>query len=131
MFNRANGESDGLKLKDFVKETLLSIFDAVQEAGDEVRNDTGRKGVIAPIWGEVKNAQGNGQIIEFDVAVTVSAGKENAGNAGIRVISAIEFGKSSNRKSENSSISRVRFNVPVIMPSTVIQDEQPVPTEES
>lgn len=53
--------------------------------------------------------------IEFDVAVTVSEGDSLEGNAGIKVwgLGAGVKGKEDNK---NETVSKVKFNVPVVYP---------------
>ena len=57
----------------------------------------------------------NQQNIDFDVAVTVVEGKETGGKAGISVWS-IGAGVSGKSESSSSTVSRIKFEIPVELP---------------
>ena len=63
------------------------------------------------------NAAGEHHIqkVEFDVAVTVTDKNSSWGKAGIRIIS-IELGGELSKGTELSTVSRIKFAIPVIPP---------------
>ncbi len=56
------------------------------------------------------------QLVEFDVAVTVTEGKETKGGIGV-VMGAVALGSSGKSDTHNSSISRLRFSIPIALPN--------------
>ena len=54
--------------------------------------------------------------IEFDVAVTVSEGKETKGGIGI-LVGSIGLGSQGKSDSEHSAVSRLKFRVPFVLPN--------------
>jgi len=53
--------------------------------------------------------------VEFDIAVTVDTGASAKGGIGI-VVCAVNLGSVNESDMKNSSMSRIRFRVPVILP---------------
>jgi hypothetical protein len=106
-----------MELKDFITSTLVAISQGV-EAARAVSNK------IAPMcqFNDNKTASGLrtashtpvGQV-EFDVAVTVQDSSGTGVKAGIAVVSFISGATSTNLNtaSQNSTISRVKFSVPI------------------
>jgi hypothetical protein len=56
------------------------------------------------------------QLVEFDVAVTATDGKESKGGIGV-VMGAIALGSTAKTDSQNSPISRLRFSIPIALPN--------------
>jgi len=104
--------SDNLSLKDFIKEALLEICNAVEE----VRKD---KSYVAK---HTSTTAGSEQAthVEFDIAVSVTDTKSKTNNDEQRVgISVLKIGAGVDKKKEegsestNSKVSRIKFSVPV------------------
>jgi hypothetical protein len=119
-----------MNLQQFIKETLVQITQgivdadqAVSETGaavnprDVVHNKTGE----GPYGYYAEDRKGHYrrtvQSIEFDVVVTVTEGTETKGGIGIHV-GAIGLGSSGKSDKENSSESRIRFSVPLLIPNS-------------
>ena len=114
-----------MELREFVKTTLLDVIGAVVDAGREMSKDeryTGafinpttvvhEKRVIAHYSGGLSVHD-----VSFDVAVT--AEKSSQGKAGIAVVfSAIGVGGQKANASSDSTVSRIRFSIPVAYPPT-------------
>ncbi|MDQ2069204.1 hypothetical protein [Natronospira bacteriovora] len=111
-----------MELKEFITETLTQIVDGVSDAKQAAEKSDS---IINPaIAGTAANKDGgfffpamNGQIatlIDFDVSLSITEGKDS--KAGINVASGlISLGGSGQSSSENSSLTRVRFNIPVVL----------------
>ncbi|MBU1487110.1 hypothetical protein KKH56_03560 [bacterium] len=104
-----------MKLKEFVSGSLMEIFEGVKEVHDKM-------GKIYP-GGMPENyiRQGHflttdrkiGSFVEFDVAVTVS--EESGTKGGIGVFSGlINLGTSGESSKSDTSLSRVKFQVPIV-----------------
>ena len=111
-----------MDLKDFVAETLKQIIDGVAEAGDYYAE---RGGSINSRSLRYRNTEGSqlvhqqkgqmGQLIEFDVALTAVEGTEIKGGIGV-FVGAIGLGSQGKSDTSNTSVSRVKFAVPVLLP---------------
>ncbi len=56
------------------------------------------------------------QLVDFDVALTVKEGTETKGGIGI-FVGAFGVGSQGQSSAENASLSRVKFVVPITLPS--------------
>lgn len=111
-----------MDLRDFVAETLIQIADGVKQAQEKT---TGTGARVNPrLTGGATHAAQHGflpasgapaQIVQFDVALTVKEGTGTKGGIGI-FAGAITIGSSGQSNAENSSISRVKFCVPLSLP---------------
>lgn len=111
-----------MDLKEFVSQTLSQIIDGVTDAQDSV-SDKG--GEINPHLntsheqlgkqGFLFTSEGPAQIVQFDVALTVTEGTGTKGGIGI-FAGAINLGSSGESSAQNSSVSRVKFSVPLRLP---------------
>jgi hypothetical protein len=102
-----------MDLKDFVKQALVDITSAVEEAKDispvsiapgYVSTEKGRSTITDP------------QFIEFDVATTVveSSSTSGSGGAKISVVGVgISLGGERGVTANHESVSRVKFQIPV------------------
>lgn len=108
-----------MDLKTFIAESLSQISDGIREAQ---KNCTGA--IISPRV--VYNENGTPriddrpkfyapQMVEFDVAVTVTEADGDKGGGKIGV-SFLNIGGEISSSSENSSTSRIRFEIPVVWP---------------
>lgn len=103
-----------MELKDFVKATLLETMNAIHEAQTEWKK-TVDKGAINPAWEDTSELYRHVREIEFDVAVTAATNASGKANAGIKVL-ALDIGAGGQVNSENSTVSRIKFVVPVVPP---------------
>jgi hypothetical protein len=107
-----------MELKNFISETLVEIQTGVQDAISQlVALDA--KGAVNPVFREVGRA--HIQTVEFDIAVTVADKTAGAGKAGIQVIG-LGVGGKVETQVETSHISRIRFSIPLIPPTTTVRD---------
>jgi hypothetical protein len=117
-----------MKLDDFVSETLKQIIKGVVSA-QEFGNTQNAK--VNPITARFNSAtegrtycQETGvplQGVTFDVAVTVAEEHTSAGEGGS--VGSISVSPAGSNSTQNSSISRIKFEVPVLLPTTGKQVE--------
>ncbi len=89
-----------MELKDFVKNVLVDLVNAVEEARSGSERDMHLRG------------DNEGDIV-FDIAVTVEESKAGGGKAGIKVWGLIEAGGDASKEIKNSTVSRIKFGVHV------------------
>lgn len=120
-----------MNLKDFIKESIVEISEAINEANEEL---SGKGAIVNParvhvygdkessVYGYVLDPDENESLrrpvhlLNFDVAVTASETEGTKGGASIKVAG---FGLGVNGKEEtnNSINSRITFNLPVSLPT--------------
>jgi hypothetical protein len=61
-------------------------------------------------------------LIEFNVAVVATDGKETGGGVGLKVLGAVDLGAKGASSSKQSTESRLKFSIPVALPRS-----EPVP----
>lgn len=111
-----------MELKDFIKSTISQIIDSVSDL-NEVYKD--KDATINPLsFVRIKDMQsvqtGSGERlltnVEFDLTVSIDESKNTDGK--VNVMSCVIGGGASKSHTEgNSSISRVRFSIPVVLPA--------------
>jgi len=115
---------ENMELKDFISEALTQIIEGVNEANNTLKANGAE--INPPLMGGIDYAAKHGgglqtssgnyaQIVEFDIAVTTTQGKGTKGGIGI-VAGAINLGSSGQSNTENTSISKIKFNVPLALP---------------
>jgi hypothetical protein len=114
-----------MDLKEFIAETLVQIVDGVSDARERVKD----KGVgVNPQMSTTHEHAGKqgllhvdgptfAQVIQFDVALTVVEGKGTKGGIGI-FAGGIALGSSGQSQTENSSVSRIKFSIPLVLPTS-------------
>lgn len=111
-----------MDLREFVRETLVEIQYGVHAAIKECIADKEFRGAINPVWGTGWDAitREHVRLVEFDVAVTVSEASSVDGKAGIKVFSIAEAGAGGSAKTENSTVSHIKFSVPIVPATTIV-----------
>ena len=108
-----------MDIKEFTKETITQIVNAVREA-NELISDYGASIPTDYFQGSraitsYKDGEKNIIDVEFDVAVSAVESANVGGGAGIKV-AAINIGLGANSQNENSTLSRVKFTLPLVLP---------------
>lgn len=109
-----------MDLKEFVSQTLIQICEGVTTAKDAVQE---AGGVINPSLATIPKETlhvGSGiiaEVVEFDVAVTVSKGTGTKGGIGI-FVAPLALGSQGESKAATESISRIKFKVSIVLPSS-------------
>ena len=121
-----------MKLKDFVAETLKELIDGVIDPQDYCSAKGASINSTTIVYQIQDSSQmmdqrdgRRAQMVEFDVAVTATEGTETKGGIGV-FVGAIGLGSQGKSDSANSSVSRIKFSIPVVLPSGT-----PVPTSGS
>jgi hypothetical protein len=114
-----------LKLSDFVRETITEIVNGVQSSKDTVKEAGGQVGgLVGDYKGGHFSAFANQNRlgdysatteVNFDVAVTTSDESGKSGGAGI-FVAAIGIGGKSESVTSNTTVSRIQFTVPLVLP---------------
>ena len=91
-----------MELKEFVKQVIIDLDQAVSEANAKTKRDIRFKGVK-----ERRTA------LEFDVAVTVESKASATGGGEIKVWGIAEAGAKGSMESTNSTVSRVSFGIDI------------------
>lgn len=111
---------EAMKLQDFVSGTLKQIINGVKEAQEEASEAGAQISPDSHLCDENNNylfcAGKLVEHVEFDVAVITSEAKETKAGLGIFVAG---LGVGARGKSDDSSIStsRIKFSVPLVLPS--------------
>jgi hypothetical protein len=116
-----------MELQDFIKNTLVQIARGIESAAAELK---GSKAMVNPrnvatahvedgnVYGYLNTQKKFYKVvqkIDFDVAVTAEKTKETKGGLGISVGS-INVGTQGRSENAGSTISRIRFSVPMVLP---------------
>ncbi|MXR68755.1 hypothetical protein GNT65_08735 [Shewanella sp. JBTF-M18] len=119
-----------MELKDFIKEAIKDISEAISESNSEL-SEIGAivnpervytSGKDEELYGYMlKNEETDDfrrpvHSIEFDVAVSTLTKKDGKEGVGVNVVG-ISLGKDSKQADENNSSSRLQFSIPVAMPT--------------
>ncbi len=111
-----------MKLQEFVSETLKEIIKGVKEAQEYAATQDAKINPSAEYRGDRKlqilvdsATHEHLQNVEFDVAVTSTEGTAKEGGAGV-FVAAIGIGAKRTSDTSSSSISRIKFTVPVLLP---------------
>ena len=108
-----------MDIKEFTKETITQIVSAVCEANELIAG-AGASIPTERIYGsqvvtDNENRQRNIVNVEFDVAVSAVESAKVGGGAGIKVAT-FNVGLGANSQNENSTVSRVKFTLPLVLP---------------
>jgi hypothetical protein len=88
-----------MELKEFVKDVLIQLDQAVDEARASMSRDVSFVGTE------------NQRVVEFDIAVTVESAAEKTGGGGIKVLELIKAEGKISSENKNSSVSRIKFGI--------------------
>jgi hypothetical protein len=117
-----------MELQEFIKESLIQIVEGVSEAQEEVRS----KGAVInptnlqfdskqiPGTGNTEKDKNISRLIDFDIAVTTTEGSKTKGGIGIHV-GMIGLGSTGQSEAQNSSMSRLKFSVPILFPGVPME----------
>ena len=113
-----------MDLREFIAQTLAQIVEGIGDAQGRVKD---RGAIVNPIL-HTSHEQAGKQgflrsgdlfvpIVQFDVALTVVEGTGTKGGIGV-FAGAFTLGSSGQSQSESSSVSRVKFSVPITLPAS-------------
>lgn len=102
-----------MELQEFVTKTLQQILEGVKDAQNIVSKEHGA--VNPEVYGSPKGLTVHGnrplEYVDFDVAVATSEGSDLSGG-----ISVMGIGAKGATSGESSSVSRIKFRVPIALP---------------
>lgn len=107
--------TDGITLKEYVKETLLSITEAVIEAQQVSASGSliGRA-PLESLNKFTRDLQGNTVThVDFDVATTVEASQTGGASGSVKVVALGGLSAGGQKAEKYSGVSRVAFSVPL------------------
>ena len=108
-----------MELREFVRSTLLEIVAGVSDAQEALIEDGSTAVINAGATSNLKQHHEGGrrtlEMVQFDVALTVTETTDK-GIGGRLSIAAASIGTQRGASIENSEVSRVRFQVPVVLP---------------
>ncbi len=112
-----------MDLKEFVTQTLTQIIEGVRGAqtcgkdlSAEVNPDLQTSAELAGKQGFLGASGQYVPIVQFDVAITVTEGTGTKGGIGV-FAGAISLGSLGQSQNESSSVSRVKFSIPIRLPN--------------
>ncbi len=109
-----------MELQEFVRDTIRQVIKGIQVAKDELATE-GVWAAINPNWKDTPMSEKHILAIDFDVAVTVVEGNQSEADGGIKLgiqVVSLGLGTKDRTSTETSSVSRIKFSVPYIPPST-------------
>lgn len=130
-----------MDLETFIRETLIQISKGVESANVSLkgtptvvnpRNVTGRGGyqdAKLKVYGYIDHSRDQEyfrpvELVEFDVAVHAS--EETGGKSGAGIfVAAIGIGAQENKESTSSTMSRIKFQIPIALPSPLADVDGP------
>ncbi len=116
-----------MDLQEFIQQSLIQIAHAVRDVNQSFASESldarvNPAGILhRSMSSEIHGSLPDTQIIEFDVAVTVTAsGEETSSKKGSLALSIVgaSVGKEKTAEQTNSSVSRLRFKIPLKLPNT-------------
>jgi hypothetical protein len=112
-----------MNIEDFVRETLVQITNGVVQAQQHL-DKTGA--MVNPHMSTISKEHSIGQammragevvgLVEFDVAVHATEGKETKGGIGV-VAGVITLGSAGKSDTSSGSESRIKFSIPLLLPA--------------
>ncbi len=111
-----------MNLQDFIRETLVQVVNGVKDAQSQLAdmeaaiNPVGLAGQVSQLEGRRYSRTGQvSETVEFDIAVTVTEGESTKKGVGA-FVSVVGIGAQKQTEAQSSSVSRVKFNVQVLLP---------------
>jgi hypothetical protein len=102
-----------MELNEFIKDTLLGIYNGIQEANVAIMEKQGKtmgQDGGATFGMETRHTGPKDSSISFDVAVTVSKGSQATGGGRVNVVIA-DLGAETKGERKEESVSRIKFQV--------------------
>lgn len=110
-----------MELKDFVAGTLKQLIDGIldaQEYAKEKGSVVNPKEMLYSDFDKLSRSESKRlvQVVDFDVALTTTEDKQLKGGAGA-AIAVFGLGFQAQTGDQRSTVSRIQFSVPVILPA--------------
>lgn len=119
-----------MELKDFIKNTITELSDAVEELNKELPkgaavNPTSQNGIKNIPSYDITSEYLNVTNIEFDLSLIAESSNSTNGKIGVAA-SIINMGRTKDEGDLSRYENRIRFSLPVILPSKkfdIVRDE--------
>lgn len=108
-----------MELHEFIRETLSQIIRGITEA-QQSDSITSTSGAIVPSGQGLSDKDYFNQEVNFDIAVTTQSGTESKGGIGI-FVGPVTLGSSGKSDQSTDSTNRIKFAVPIYLPSQKIR----------
>ena len=110
-----------IDLKQFIEETVKQIIDGVVTSQEyaKVKGAYVNPAITHYAGGDLqinKETLPEPQVVEFDIALTITENKNLKGGMGI-FVAGLGIGYQGKKETSGNEISRLRFSIPVILPS--------------
>lgn len=111
-----------MDLKEFTKQTLLQIVEGAHEANNALASSSARVLIEAPRHAKkyIYNSSDvaiNVIDVDFDVAITATETEGANGGGGIKVMGVFNAGGEIESRTENQTVSRVKYTIPLVLGS--------------
>ena len=106
-----------MRLEDFINETLTEIALGIHRAQSNSRTYCLIINPLETLARAGARIEAYVRDVEFDVALTTSEGKGSGAEGEITVAGFLKAGGRGRAESASSSVSRIRFTVPVLFPA--------------
>ncbi len=118
-----------MNLKEFVAETLTQVVEGVTDAQERIKSHGAQVNPYlltdfdsAAKQGMMHTKNGQAVIVQFDVALTAMEGTGTKGGIGV-FLGTFTVGSTGQSQAENSTMSRIKFSVPLRLPSENTEKE--------
>lgn len=121
-----------MELKEFIKESLSQIIDAVKEMQEKYK-DTNvvicpdniqevKSGLYILDENEYNNYSSRSKVQNIDMDIAISVTEKEGNKSGLGIAKIINAGISSENAQRNESISKIKFSIPIVLPTTNAQE---------
>lgn len=121
-----------MELKEFIKESLSQIIDAVKETQEKYK-DTNvvicpdniqevKSGLYILDENEYDNYSSKSKVQNIDMDIAISVTEKEGNKSGLGIAKIINAGISSENAQRNESISKIKFSIPIVLPTTNAQE---------
>lgn len=120
-----------MELKEFIKESLSQIIDAIKETQEKYK-DTNvvicpdniqevKGGLYILDENEYDNYSSRSKVQNIDMDIAISVTEKEGNKSGLGIAKIINAGISSENTQQNESISKIKFSIPIVFPTSSSQ----------
>ena len=120
-----------MELKEFIKESLSQLIDAVKETQEKYK-DTNvvicpdniqevKDGLYILDENEYDNYSSRSKVQNIDMDIAISVTEKEGNKSGLGIAKIINAGISSENTQQNESISKIKFSIPIVLPTSSSQ----------
>lgn len=120
-----------MELKEFIKESLSQIIDAIKETQEKYK-DTNvvicpdniqevKDGLYILDENEYDNYSSRSKVQNIDMDIAISVTEKEGNKSGLGIAKIINAGISSENTQQNESISKIKFSIPIVLPTSSSQ----------